>query len=552
MAERRRDKRDCTCFVPYCNSGYLSCKEARSLFRVPADVVKREAWSRLIKRADRELNDASAVCDLHFEAHFIERTFKTTINEEVVEFERDRPQLAKDALPTIFPGAPTYISKRLTKKKKEQSICHQCEEHKKDVDCALALNKLVKIEVRSEGNAATVEVHLQGRKWQQQQIVTREEAEALLDHVDKFSLCCGADLEPLSGDCSSFNGKFFSKNCTITTKEGPATACIQCKYQRKLILNQLSRRRCPKRRAAKTNFLRSLRRMKAKFTKVKMTLSQMKAKNEQVPEELLFEKIKGLPQKQQAAVRTCFEAACRKSKKGMKYGEEWLLECILMRMRSPKLYEHLRRQDILTLPGRTCLNKAAQHFKSSFGFNPNVFTALKENVKELDGFNRHGVVVFDEIKVSEPIDVKPSGCLDGFVDLGQFQNQKSGKELADHGLVIVVQPFTGSATSIRSKCPHVVDDTRALHFFSDFPHLLKNVRNAFLQKGYETPKGRVHADFIKEAWKEDNKNVTLKVMPHTSRVHLYSTSFEKMRVAPALPIFSEEVLKGLFFLQETH
>ncbi|KAH8025181.1 hypothetical protein HPB51_004194 [Rhipicephalus microplus] len=113
MAERRRDKRDRTCFVPYCNSGYRSCKEAWSLCRVPADVVKREAWSRLIKRADRELNDASAVCDLHFEAHFIEQTFKTTINGEVVEIERDRPQLAKDALPTIFTGAPSYISKRL-------------------------------------------------------------------------------------------------------------------------------------------------------------------------------------------------------------------------------------------------------------------------------------------------------------------------------------------------------------------------------------------------------------------------------------------------------
>ncbi|KAH9374667.1 hypothetical protein HPB48_006498 [Haemaphysalis longicornis] len=80
MAKRRRDKRDRTCFVPNCNSGYRSCKKARSLFRVPADVDKREAWSRLIKRADRDLNDASAVCDLHFEAHFIERTLKTTIN----------------------------------------------------------------------------------------------------------------------------------------------------------------------------------------------------------------------------------------------------------------------------------------------------------------------------------------------------------------------------------------------------------------------------------------------------------------------------------------
>lgn len=78
--------------------------------------------------------------------------------------------------------------------------------------------------------------------------------------------------------------------------------------------------------------------MKAKLTKVKMTQSQMKAKNEQLPEEMVSEKIKGLPQKQQVAVRACFEAACRKSRKGMKYDQEWVLECILMQMRSPKLY----------------------------------------------------------------------------------------------------------------------------------------------------------------------------------------------------------------------
>lgn len=64
--------------------------------------------------------------------------------------------------------------------------------------------------------------------------------------------------------------------------------------------------------------------------------------------------------------------------KGMKYDEEWLFECILMCMRSPKLYEQLRHQNIWTLPGHTCLNKAVQHFKSEFWFSPNVFTPLQE------------------------------------------------------------------------------------------------------------------------------------------------------------------------------
>ncbi|KAL3181835.1 hypothetical protein MRX96_008140 [Rhipicephalus microplus] len=98
-----------------------------------------------------------------------------------------------------------------------------------------------------------------------------------------------------------------------------------------------------------------------------------------------------------------------------------------------------------------------------------------------------------------------SGSIEGFADLGQFETEGSGKELADRRLVVVFQPFTGkwlqilgifaaksnvkanilakiilectllcenrifgvqgSASSTKSKCIHPVDDTRALHFF---------------------------------------------------------------------------------------
>lgn len=78
-----------------------------------------------------------------------------------------------------------------------------------------------------------------------------------------------------------------------------------------------------------------------------------------------------------------FRSSLLEIKKGMKYNEEWVLECILVRMRRPKLYEHLRRKNILTLPGCTCLNKAAQHFKSGFGFNPKVFTLSRRQVRVL-------------------------------------------------------------------------------------------------------------------------------------------------------------------------
>lgn len=123
-----------------------------------------------------------------------------------------------------------------------------------------------------------------------------------------------------------------------------------------------------------------------------------------------FEKIiSWLPCKQQLAVRASFEAAKRKSTKGIMYADEWLLECILMRMRSPRLYEQIRRHNILALPGRTCLQKRINNLKSGFGFNPNVFSAFSEKTKHMNDFSRRGGIVFDEIKLSEHLDVKSCG-----------------------------------------------------------------------------------------------------------------------------------------------
>ncbi|KAL1442965.1 hypothetical protein MTO96_030497 [Rhipicephalus appendiculatus] len=100
---RRPEQRERTCYVPGCKSGYKSCKETRSLFRAPIEPERLAAWSRKIRRKDRPLSHACVVCDRHFDERFIERTFRTKINGEIVEIPRDRPLLAKDAIPTIFP-----------------------------------------------------------------------------------------------------------------------------------------------------------------------------------------------------------------------------------------------------------------------------------------------------------------------------------------------------------------------------------------------------------------------------------------------------------------
>ncbi|XP_042143964.1 52 kDa repressor of the inhibitor of the protein kinase-like [Ixodes scapularis] len=121
-------KRAKSCFVPNCNRGYQSCKEKVPLFRAPKDAERLEAWSQNIKRADRTLDSTRVVCAKHFEEQYIEKTFKQfnhIVNGKLVQIQRDRPLLKDDAVPTIFPSAPSYFTRSLPKKRKTRDLCHQ-------------------------------------------------------------------------------------------------------------------------------------------------------------------------------------------------------------------------------------------------------------------------------------------------------------------------------------------------------------------------------------------------------------------------------------------
>ncbi|KAL1426904.1 hypothetical protein MTO96_017897 [Rhipicephalus appendiculatus] len=97
----------------------------------------------------------------------------------------------------------------------------------------------------------------------------------------------------------------------------------------------------------------------------------------------------------------------------------------------------------MALPSKSCLDKHMQSFKSAFGFNTKILSALQEKTQGMDKFSCHGGFVFDEVKLSENIAVKPSGELTGFVDLGPFTEDSAKTTRSDHGLVVMFQPFQG-------------------------------------------------------------------------------------------------------------
>ncbi|KAH7985108.1 hypothetical protein HPB49_026595 [Dermacentor silvarum] len=52
------------------------------------------------------------------------------------------------------------------------------------------------------------------------------------------------------------------------------------------------------------------------------------------------------------------------------------------------------------------------------GLSANIFNALTEKSKTMDAYSRHGGLVIDEIKLSEHLNVKSAGHIEGFGDLG--------------------------------------------------------------------------------------------------------------------------------------
>ncbi|KAH7932620.1 hypothetical protein HPB49_000096 [Dermacentor silvarum] len=593
-----------------------------------------------------------------------------------------------DAVPTLFPDAPKYFTKKAPVKRKDRNVCEQhgpakkrqkpnsvsrqqpevlvqqqeledpsvpevgtsdavhavaevqhaglnlrlpdetwnkltfrgehdsavygvCELEGEQVDHIL-LPKLVKFKANScQQNSLCCFVYLRGKLHSQCTVSSQEEGQSVLDSTHALTLCRGCGIRPeKQGQYVIFAGNCFSAKCTYVCESGGS--CIHCKYLRKLVQNQMSRKRrngrVSKRRKKLANTSRILLTAQKKLLNAERELAAMRQANQQIADEVLGARIKSLPEKQQMAVKACFEAAARKSTSGMLYEKEWILECVLLRMRSPKLYEHLRKQKVLILPSRTCLQRYTRSFKSGFGFNSAVFNALATKTRDMDISSRHGGIIFDEIKLAEHFSVNAVGTVEGFVDLGKFTLDEDRTTPADHGMVMMFQPFQGDWTQIlgvfsskgnikaemlakllleatllseqaglfvdfvscdgatwnrsmwrsfgigassgKTTCSatHPVDPSRRLHFCSDFPHLVKCVRNSFVSTGFTTQDGRVCVQHIEAAWEKDKSSLTLKAMPHITRAHIRPNSFEKMKVNLAFTIFSDEVLKGMFLL----
>lgn len=236
---------------------------------------------------------------------------------------------------------------------------------------------------------------VQGKSVAEAAVFTMLDAEAVLDQASLLHLCKGAGTQ---GDSLTANitvnlqrqlelksGAVFSVKCLGSTKKD-GTPCFSCKYLRKALITRQSRiRKRHKTSRACSSTVKKLKvcarrnkRLMVRLGNLAKDVRRLKDESAATAEEVLAAKISLLSPKQQLAVRQCFESAKRKSPCGMQYDKEWMLECILLKIRSPKLYQYMRKQNILALPSETTIRKYTPQYRTGYGFNEKMLSALKK------------------------------------------------------------------------------------------------------------------------------------------------------------------------------
>lgn len=136
--------------------------------------------------------------------------------------------------------------------------------------------------------------------------------------------------------------------------------------------------------------------------------------------EVVDEAINALPRSQQEAVRACFKAAKLKNIKSSRYTFclifysvwyfihtfsltfeilnsyysrytlQWIYECLLIKIKSGKTYNHLRKNKILALPAPQTLRRYIEKVKGVYGFQPSIFSSLQKKSLNMHVKDRRG------------------------------------------------------------------------------------------------------------------------------------------------------------------
>ncbi|KAK3922110.1 DNA transposase [Frankliniella fusca] len=535
-----------------------------------------------------------------------------------------------------------------------------CDTLEKDVKILTHIDAKIQIDKSIKLTPSHVEVTIRGKNYENapKVIHSLSDAQNLVNFVNSLRVWEGTGREdkPFSVVCSGATASSKQKKCSF------CHAVRDRLHKKDLRSKKIKEKQAERKKQMKCRLKtlkKSKQRLLQKVQKLQKQLADSQELCKKVKKEALEDAIKSLPDSQQEAVKACFDSSKKRGLSGRRCSIAWVYECLMMRIKSPRLYNYIKENNILPVPTHSTLHSYIKNMGGGFGFHTVTLKLIEKKIMDWDEGNKRGCILIDEMKLTpgttfnketltvdgitqfednevDPMPENQNEIMNEDVDDPEPQpplpkikrkrvtwkdprkikensqrevNQKFMKRFGDHALVISFQPFKGqwvqavaafltrgnaSANQLTHlileavnlleesglKVDAVVTDganwnrsmwkkfgvteenpcanhpcnleERKLWFISDFPHLLKCMRNCMVShKFVETARGNIDLDHWKAVLEEDSKRgAGLKKCPRLTESHLSPNFWEKMNVDMAFQFWSGSVAAGMQLYKE--
>lgn len=272
-------------------------------------------------------------------------------------------------------------------------------------------------------------------------------------------------------------------------------------------------------------------------------------------------------------------------KKRVKWGIEDISAAIVLRSVSPKAYRFLRKTHY-PLPGLSTLRKWASRMELKEGILSDIVFLMKKKSPALQLHQKLCMICFDEIYISQKMEIDKSkeqvvgshktvqvGMVRGLFDkwkqtIFYDYDKPLTTDIVNNIISVlydadyIVVAFTcdlsptngkvlkdmnvGIGSSQNSYFPHPCNKKYKVFVFNDGPHLLKLIRNHFLDHGFLVNGKLVSKGCIEKALSV-HENKDLKVLFKITQTHLDVSGSNRQKVSTAAKLFSKTTARAILW-----
>jgi len=368
-----------------CKSGYKSHETDSSVtfHRFPNDPELREKWRRANPRKDFVPTEHSRLCSLHFHpSDFVDvRTDKNVARLKKKPEKPLRRQLKEGAVPSVFPNAPSYLSKspaagRTTTKAASSS--RRADEVRKLAELETSFSSSDDISILS---LADVQAKLQAET----AVPTGFTYTLVDDSLFVYLLEINTDIPKLAACIAVKSDKTVA--CSMQDKVIPASQYSDLVDGRMQQLSQL------------VNLMARLKSWATDSSSstslsfyVQTAITVLETALDSLPDRECeeFRKLSFLIEQLRLLLH---------SKYGRNYSPQLTVFSFLMHAASSAAYNTLLAENVLSLPSKTTLAKITRRLDDDKGLDSSAY--LKLRVSKLNEFELNVVLIIDEIYVAK-------------------------------------------------------------------------------------------------------------------------------------------------------